>query len=136
MKISFWAPLKKKLNSSEKLQVLANELGFDPDLGTRPWQTFGDIFRLRPLLVHAQTETLEFEREIPQDEEAVELPLAKWESYISIEQCKRFLDDTKSMIKELARQAGIPSDEVFAKDSVDASMITIHEIEPERDEPA
>jgi hypothetical protein len=42
----------------------------------------------------------------------------------------------KLMIKELAEHAGIPSDEVFAKDSVEASMIAVEDIDSDLDKPA
>jgi hypothetical protein len=58
LRISFWATLKKILSTRDKLDVLCHDLGFSQDFGKRPWQTLSFIFRLRSLLVHAQTETL------------------------------------------------------------------------------
>lgn len=48
---------------------------------------------------------------------------------MSVEECQRFLDDTKEMIKDLADKAGISPDDVFAKDSIEASIITGEDLE-------
>ena len=48
---------------------------------------------------------------------------------MSVNQCQRFLDDTKSMIKELASAAGISPADVFAKDSMEASRISSSDLE-------
>jgi hypothetical protein len=120
--IEFWEPLKRKLSPDEKLSVIASRLGIELDLGTRPWQTFKSIFQLRSHLVHAQTETLEFEEEVSTDStNEFEVPLARWERFMTLELGLRFLDDSKAMIKDLARQAGLDPDEVFAKDSIEAA---------------
>ena len=64
MRFSFWPPLKKKLGPREKLEVICNDLGLEPELGRTPWQTWGFIFKLRNLLAHAETEVLPFEGEL------------------------------------------------------------------------
>jgi hypothetical protein len=128
--LTFWPPLKEKLSPREKLDVLCQVLDFQPDFGRSPWQSWGFIFRLRNLLVHAQTETVPFEGEIRGEEFHIkDWPKAKWEEYMSIDKCQRFLDDTKSMIKELAAKAGISPDDVFEKDSLEASIITTDDLE-------
>ena len=130
LRFSFWPPLKRKLSTREKLDVVCADLGFQPDFGRRPWQTLGFIFKLRSLLVHAQTETLAFEGELRGQELLIkDWPRAKWEEFMSVEECQRFLDDTKEMIKDLADKAGISPDDVFAKDSIEASIITGEDLE-------
>jgi hypothetical protein len=99
--LSFWSSLKEKLSPREKLDVLCEVLKFHPDFGKSPWQSWGFIFKLRNLLVHAQTETILFQGELHGEEIHIkDWPKAKWEEYMSVERCQRFLDDTKSMIKE------------------------------------
>ena len=130
MRFSFWPQLKEKLSAREKLEVLCEVLEFKPDFGKSPWQSWSYIFKLRNLLVHAQTEMLHFEGELRGEEVFIEnWPKAKWEEFMSVEKCQRFLDDTKSMIKELAEKAGISPDDVLAKDSVEASIITSDDLE-------
>jgi hypothetical protein len=48
---------------------------------------------------------------------------------MTIEQCLQFLDDTKSMIQQLAAKSGISPDEVFAKDSLETSTISGEDLE-------
>jgi hypothetical protein len=128
--LSFWPPLKEKLGPKEKLDVLCEVLEFHPDFGQSPWQSWGFIFKLRNLLVHAQTESVPFRGELHGEELHIkDWPKAKWEEYISVKKCQNFLDDTKSMIIELATKAGISPDDVFEKDSLDASVITSDDLE-------
>jgi hypothetical protein len=129
LRFSFWPTLKKKLSPSEKLDVLCEDLDFHPDFGNGPWQSLSVIFKLRNLLVHAETETIPFEGELVNEEILIEMPQAKWEGFMSVGKCQQFLDDTKSMIKELANKAGISPDDVFAKDSMEASIITGEDLE-------
>jgi hypothetical protein len=130
LRFSFWPPRKKKLSPIEKLEVICEDLDFHPDLGSGPWQTLGFIFKLRNLLVHAQTETIPFEGFIKGEEILIEnWPKAKWEELISVEKSQQFLDDTKLMIMELADNVGIPPEDVFIKDSMEASIITGDDLE-------
>ena len=116
-KVLDWDPLKEKLKPEEKLNVLAKFLGFKPNLGIRPYQTFKSIFTLRNLLVHAKTVTLEdgFIQVYGDHQPSF---LADWESKISLKEATRFLDDTKSIIFDLSEHAGVPRDEVFAVEIV------------------
>jgi hypothetical protein len=114
-KISYWDSLKRKLSPIDKLNVLADVLGFKPDIGRRPYQTFKSIFKLRDLLVHGKTETLIYEREfVLESDEPISSPIAEWEQHISLENATRFLDDTKAIIYDLNERAGFSSNELFA----------------------
>lgn len=137
IRIKFWPPLKRKLGPRQKLEVITADLSFTPDMGTRPWQTFKSIFKLRDLLVHAQTETLPFEGEVtigPTGE--VPVPLTVWEEFMTMELGQRFLDDTKSMITELAGKADLPDKEIFAKDSIEAAVTPLGQPEETENGPA
>lgn len=117
--IPFWEPLKKKLNPHEKLKVLSTTLGFRPDFGRRPYQTFKTIFKLRDLLVHAETETLTHEGSfVLSPGEMPPEPLTKWEELLTVEGARRFVDDTKSIIEDLCDHAGIDKSEAFAAEVV------------------
>ena len=133
VRIKFWSSLKRKLSPHEKLAVVSTDLGFDPDTSRRPWQSFVSIFKLRALLVHGETETLPIESEVSmRPGAAIPIPLASWEQYMGIDTTERFLDDTKAMITDLATRAGLPPEEVFAKDNIQAATIRIEE--PDEDD--
>jgi hypothetical protein len=130
MRFSFWPPLKKKLSPREKLDVICADLAFAPDFGRIPWQTLGDIFELRNLLAHAQTEIFPFKGELRGKDIFVEKwPKSRWEEFMSVGQCQRFLDHTKLMITELASAAGVSPDDVFEKDTMEASIISPEDFE-------
>ena len=137
IRIPFWESLKRKLSPHEKLDVLSTDLGFKPDFGRRPWQSFREIFKLRALLAHAETETLPFEGEVEEgSKESIPLPLASWEEFMTVGTGQKFLDDTKAMIKDLAKRAGISADEVFAKDSIEAATTLLGDSEVQEVAPA
>lgn len=137
IRFDFWAPLKRKLSPKEKLEVVSENLKFYTDKGSPPWETFRLIFKLRPLLVHAETESLTFEGEFEVEDDLVfPIPLTEWEEFMALEKGQQFLDDTKLMIMELAEKAGLMPDEVFAKDSIEAAAIPLEELEETNDEPA
>ena len=116
---AFWEPLKKRLRPRDKLHVLAAYFSIDPDFGHRPFQTFDKIFQFRNLLVHAKTEKLIAESEfILEDGDRFPEPLAKWEELLSVDNARRFLDDTKEIVTRIAVAAGINPDEVFASEEV------------------
>jgi hypothetical protein len=115
----FWEPLKRGLRIREKLDVLTAHFSFEPDFKQRPFQTLAKIFWFRNLLVHAKTETLITEGEfILEDGASFPEPLAKWEELLTIDHARRFLDDTKKIVTQIAVAAGINPDEVFAPEEV------------------
>jgi len=135
LRIPFWKHLKRKLNHDEKLAVISTDLAFNPDKSRAPWQSFGQIFKLRSLLVHAETETLSFEAEVSPGT-PIELPLASWEEFMKLGTAERFLNDAKAMITDLAFKAGLPPEEVFAKDSIEAATSLLEDGPHEEPGPA
>ena len=130
LSFSFWPPLKRRLSARDKLDVICDHLGLQPDFGSPPWQSMRFIFELRNLLAHAETEVVPFEGELDGEELILrKWPKAKWEEFLSVDRCQRYLDDTKAMIKVLATAAGISTDDVFAKDSMQASIIRGEDLE-------
>ncbi len=110
-KLNYWSVLKRKLSPTEKLQVLTSEIGYDVDFGSRPFQTFGEIFNLRNQLVHAETEYLSQEDEqLLAPSETPAKPKAKWEMIMDLEVARRFVKDTKTMLFELHSKAGLEHD--------------------------
>jgi hypothetical protein len=116
---NFWEPLKLKLSTREKLNVLAACFSIEPDFGRRPFQTFQKIFWFRNLIVHAKTETLITESKfILEDGESFPEPLAKWEELLTIDHARRFLEDTKEIVTQIAVAADIDRDQVFEPEQV------------------
>lgn len=109
LKIGYWDVLKERLRPYEKLQVLSHVMGYDIDYGRRPFQTLRSIFTFRNQLVHATTEHLSVEAEIPAAEE-LPTPLAGWEESVTLGMAERFLDDAEAMIKELHSRSGLEGD--------------------------
>jgi hypothetical protein len=115
----FWEPLKRRLRTREKLDVLSVNFNFQPDFGKRPFQTFEKIMKFRNLLVHAKTETLITEGEfILEDGESFPELQTEWEKLLTIDHARRFLDDTKEIVTRIAEAAGIDPAEIFAPEEV------------------
>jgi hypothetical protein len=105
-KITFWENLKS-LTPQNKLKVISSVIGFEPDFSKRPFQTFTAIFSLRNNLVHAETIEIENGFLLNEGNDIAPLEnLSKWEEQITIGNAKRFLDDTKEMVLEIADFAG------------------------------
>ena len=93
-----WGPIKKKLSPREKLAVLLAERQVSIDFSCRPYQSFGDAFRLRTALAHAETEYLPF---IRTDGERTTLPETDWQRTCNRETARRILEDTASIQRTL-----------------------------------
>lgn len=93
-----WGPIKKKLSPREKLAVLLAERQVSIDFSCRPYQSFGDAFRLRNALAHAETEYLPF---IRTDGERTTLPETDWQRTCNRETARRILEDTASIQRTL-----------------------------------
>jgi len=104
-KIPFWDDLQKSLSPQNKVKVISQILVFQPDYSKRPFQTFGDIFKLRNNLVHAETIEIENGYQLSNGSATPIEILSKWEEHITFKYAKRFLDDTKEMIQEIAHAA-------------------------------
>ena len=123
-KLTFWSPSRRNVNPRKKLEVFAKVLGFKPNFGNRPYQTFGEIFNFRNLLVHAKTESIILEGDSLLSLGVPTIPPTKWEQQISPENAKKFLDDTKTIIYDLCTRSGLPTDEIFATEISDVKGTT------------
>lgn len=114
--LEYWTALKRKLSPREKLEVLSKAMGFEVDYGRRPFQTFGEVFRFRNSLVHAETEYLSVEAL----EASESIPLAKWEEKVTLETARRFHRDAKAMMVQLHSCSGIVEEPLFDTDIISA----------------
>ena len=110
-----WRSFERSNSPDEKLEVLAEKIGYHLNLGVRPFQTFSTIFRFRNDIAHAKTEHVHAESKmalanfLALDEIPPE-PLTEWEKLLTPETAQRFLDDSLAMIKELHEKAGLGAD--------------------------
>ena len=117
-----WRSFERSSSPDEKLEVLAEKIGYLLNLGVRPFQTFSTIFRFRNAIAHAKTEHVQAEikmalAEFLAPDEIPSEPLTEWEKLLTPETAQRFLDDSLEMIKELHKTAGLgvdPFDQPFS----------------------
>ena len=109
--LTYWDTIEKKLSPEDKLKVITTTLEFQLDKGSRPFQTFTEIFKFRNSVAHAKTEYLkqEFEQTIVIKENP-KLPLTEWEEKIDINNAERFVEDTKEIITQLHKATKFDKD--------------------------
>ncbi|MHB1037565.1 MAG: hypothetical protein ACYC35_07575 [Pirellulales bacterium] len=54
-RLPFWSIVEPKLPWRAKLDLIAQQLGFDLDFGSRPFQTIIGVFRFRDRMAHGKT---------------------------------------------------------------------------------
>ncbi len=105
---NFWDTIERKLSPKDKLDTLASILEIDIDYGSRPFQTFHNMFSLRNSLAHGRTEKLTVNSiQVLGDDEIPNMPTTTWEEEISVENASRYLEDSKELIITLNEKAGI-----------------------------
>lgn len=108
-----WVVLERA-SPRKKLDAIAEHLSIQPDLGSFPFQQFGDMFKLRNNLAHARSVRLAT-TEIPADavddkdwliETRVPGLLADWESMCDLETAREWRDSVYGMSEALCKAAG------------------------------
>ena len=102
----FWGDIERKLGPSEKLQLISHQIGLRPNFGTRPFQSFKEIFQLRNSLAHGKTEHVKEENEQILYEEDPKLPTAKWKTMINLDMAIKFNDDVLAIIDTIHKKSG------------------------------
>jgi hypothetical protein len=106
--IPFWLTIERNLSPAKKLEIIAVQLAKPIDYGRRPFQSFKVIFQLRDFLAHGRTEHLtEKSIQFLSDGDKPELPKAKWQRQVTIENVQRYCDDTKEIIEYLHSASGL-----------------------------
>jgi len=111
MYFPYWMQEEVNKTPDEKLKLVLGKLELTPDFGSRPFQTFGDIFRFRNKIAHGKTEYLQLEvRGNFLATEDHPLPYSEWEELVSENNAEIFMSDTDEIVKIIHRKAGFKSD--------------------------
>jgi hypothetical protein len=122
----FCDSVERKLSPREKLNLLASVLRFHVDYGSRPFQTFVDMFAFRNALAHGRTESLTQETlQFLSEDEVPELPRTKWEESISLESADRYLADSKEIVLRLNSKANLEPLLLWSPDTAEWEMAPI-----------
>ena len=129
-RVHFWPTVERKLNPEEKLRVICSVLRFTPDFSVAPFQTFQAAFRFRNDLVHAKTERLSCVREMMLAEgERPEAPRTRWEGLLTTGTARKWLRDTRTIIRLLFEKAGLDNDEDEPHWATGAEGLTIEALD-------
>jgi len=118
--IPFWLTIERNLSPSKKLEIIAVQLAKPIDYGHRPFQSFKSIFQLRDFLAHGRTEFVAEESiQILSDGDKPELPKAKWQKEVTVENVQRYFDDTKEIIEYLHVASNLDFNPLFVPEVSD-----------------
>jgi hypothetical protein len=116
--------LKKKLSPEGKLALLC-ELGNTPvDFGKSPFQTFREVFAIRNLLAHAETEYMDVP--ITSNENAEDFPRPVWLIKLNTLKFQRSLDDMKEIMKTIESSLDIEPIPDFLLGAAVGTRVTQH----------
>lgn len=96
-----WSFIEQGMSPKGKLCLLAEFLGYDVDFGSRPCQTFTDIFKYRNTVAHATTTFKITEHESMEDALDVER-LHREDAEEMLNKAKRFHDDARELVSQMA----------------------------------
>ena len=106
-----WELMKKKLSPREKLEFIARQRKVEIDFGTRPFQSFGDAFRLRNMLAHAETEKVDIGNIDGAFNHAHEnFAATTWEQFCVKYKAEIILEDVESIIERLPATLNIENE--------------------------
>lgn len=118
--IPFWSIIERNLSPAKKLEIIVVQLAKPIDYGCRPFQSFKSIFQLRDFLAHDRTEYLAEESiQFLSDGDKPELPKAKWQKQVTIENVQRYFDDTKEIIEYLHSASGLDFNPLHVPETAD-----------------
>jgi hypothetical protein len=100
-RIKLWKYLERS-SVYDKLNILADDLGFTPQWGGRPYQTLNQLIAFRNTVAHARTEIVTGDSSQLTDLEP------DWMSKCEADHVQRVLDDVKEVIEDLQTRANLP----------------------------
>ena len=101
--VPYWESIERKLSPKEKLQIPAHYLKFDIDFGTRPFQPFDELVRLRNALAHGRTKRVDFELLHKGDRtfEMRDTNATHWDFMLSSRHALDFYEDASKVVEIL-----------------------------------
>jgi len=104
-----WDQLERKLAPQEKLGFLAKRLKYEPDFGSRPFQTFTALMAFRNDVVHAKPETTAGEVEGEGHDVCQQLE-TEWEKMCTVGWAERAIKDTDAIMDLLFNRSALSGD--------------------------
>jgi hypothetical protein len=93
-----------------KLNVICRAIPYVPPMGGRPYQTLKPLFRFRNQVAHGRDEVITAAGvRVHQGIPTMDTIQADWESYCTVPNAKRALDDVHAAATDLARRANVPT---------------------------
>jgi len=100
--IQNWKQIERNTSPRQKLIMLVEKKGYNPDFTKRPFSTFDKVFLFRKMIVHGKTESIKVEEVQDRDfGDKPELPTTLWEESTTLDNAVIFVDDSALMILTL-----------------------------------
>jgi len=101
-KLRCWSDVERKLSPWDKLQILAETMGYEVDSCARPFASFKEIFSFRSAIVHAKAEQKVLTQKDDVAKEYIQTKSElKWDRMAETRTARRFFQDTITMISQL-----------------------------------
>lgn len=109
---SEWHAIERKISKIEKFKLFCNSLGIEFDLSKRPYKTMVDVFSYRDKMAHGKTTTDVINESVEGDVDDLNSFAVgpDWFLYSTIENAEVAIFDTKNIVTELHKAAGITID--------------------------
>lgn len=108
-KIKYWGIIEKKLNVTEKYELLAEECDIKIDKGANQYQILRDLFKFRNYLAHGKSVIIQEKKNVSIDTDIrneFEKLKTRWEEYCTEANAKLAMEVIESLINELDKSSG------------------------------
>jgi hypothetical protein len=127
-KFKCWNDLER-LSPESKLNLIAEKLGFVPDYGNRPYQTFKDLFRFRNRVGHGKSVTIsDSQTELDADtydSYTHEFLRTQWEQDCTAKNARRVLEDMEAIIEKVHNASGAGIEDVLFSSGIQVTTSTL-----------
>jgi hypothetical protein len=113
--LPFWGIIEPRMTWRTKLDLLAQQLGFQPDFGSRPYQTIGEVFRFRDRMVHGKTwnDKVEYQYTGVSEQELEPLDPGWLRVWWDDNKVQRALEDADSVMTAIHQRAGFDAGSIW-----------------------
>ena len=101
-------PKFKWKRPDDKLKAVCAKLGFTPNMGISPYQSFGRAFATRNLAAHSETVVQPFDRMVDADDAMPRPERSPLELQCTLAIAERLFKDAKKIVEDLHERAGLP----------------------------